>query len=246
MARPTSLALALLAPTLLAPTLLAVAACGSADPEPASPSASTTPAEPGPRAEEDTPSAPPPEGVHRAPEPGEGQAVAVFAGGCFWCMEKPFEELEGVVSVLSGYAGGDVDAPTYEQVSAGRTGHAEAVRVLYDPSVVSYEALLRVFWHNVDPTDGGGQFCDRGSQYRTAIFPQDDAQRAAAEASKAAIAAELDAPIVTALEEADAFWVAEGYHQDYYRTHPSRYQRYRLGCRRDARLQQLWGESAAH
>ena len=186
------------------------------------------------------------EGSPRAPEPPEGKAVAYFAGGCFWCMEGPFEALEGVESVLSGYTDGERPHPTYEQVSSGRTGHAEAVRVLYDPQVVGYEKLLEVFWHNVDPTDAGGQFCDRGSQYRTGIYPVDAEQRRAAEASKAAIAAELDEPVVTAITDAGPFWIAEDYHQDYYRTHPTRYRQYRSGCGRDDRLRELWGSAVGH
>ncbi|MEM9070378.1 MAG: peptide-methionine (S)-S-oxide reductase MsrA [Myxococcota bacterium] len=222
------------------PLLLACSSCGgssatapsSADPEPVLSTASAQPVREG--------------GTQAAPPPGEGQAVAIFAGGCFWCMEGPFEELEGVFSVLSGYAGGPEIGPTYDEVSAHRTGHTEAIRVLYDPAVVTYERLLEVFWHNIDPTDGGGQFCDRGDQYRTAIFPQNDAERSAAEASKSAIASQLGQPIATRLEETDHFWIAEAYHQDFHRTNPSRYTRYRVGCGRDARLQELWGSSAGH
>ena len=186
------------------------------------------------------------DGTERAPEAPADKAVALFAGGCFWCMEGPFEALEGVESVLSGYTDGAVQAPTYDAVSSGRTGHAEAVRVLYDPAVVSYDKLLEVFWHNVDPTDDGGQFCDRGSQYRTGIYPVDAEQRAAAERSKRAIAAQLDAPVVTPITDATAFWVAESYHQDFYRTNPQRYTSYRRGCGRDDRLRALWGRVAEH
>ena len=181
------------------------------------------------------------DGSPRAPEPPAGKQVALFAGGCFWCMEGPFEALDGVESVLSGYTDGDTEHPTYEEVSSGRTGHSEAIRVLYDPSVVTYEQLLETFWVNVDPTDRGGQFCDRGNQYRTGIYPVDAEQRAAAEASKAATAERLGQPIVTPITDATAFWVAEDYHQDFYRTHESHYRRYRTGCGRDARLRALWG-----
>ena len=176
----------------------------------------------------------------------EGLAAAVFAGGCFWCMEGPFERLDGVGAVESGYAGGRIRSPSYEQVSSGRTEHAEAVRVLYDPEVISYEELLEVYWHNVDPLDGGGQFCDRGSQYRPAIFPRTPEQRRLAEESIARVARELGRPVAAGIEEADTFWLAEEYHQDFYRTNPRRYQSYRQGCGRDARLEELWGEEAGH
>lgn len=182
----------------------------------------------------------------RAPALSEGQAEAVFAGGCFWCMEHPFERLDGVASVTSGYIGGRVEGPSYEQVSRGGTGHAEAVRVVYDPDVVSYDRLLEVFWHNVDPTQRDGQFCDHGDQYRTAIFPVNDAQRRAAEASLARIRRQLDRPIATRIEPSAPFWVAEDYHQDFYRTHPVRYRTYRSGCGRDRRLQEIWGDAAGH
>ncbi|MBO6933330.1 MAG: peptide-methionine (S)-S-oxide reductase MsrA [Deltaproteobacteria bacterium] len=183
------------------------------------------------------------DGSPRAPEPPEGKAVALFAGGCFWCMERPFEVLDGVESVLSGYTDGNTQHPTYEEVSSGDTGHSEAIRVLYDPAVIRYETLLETFWHNVDPTDAGGQFCDRGNQYRTGIYPVDAEQRAAAEASKAAIAEELGERIVTPITDATTFWVAEDYHQNYYQTHPIRYRQYRTGCGRDRRLVELWGGS---
>ena len=172
---------------------------------------------------------------------------ATFAGGCFWCMEPPFDALEGVVSTTSGYTGGRVANPTYEEVSSGRTGHAEAVEIVYDPSKVSYEDLLRVFWRNVDPTDGGGQFCDRGSQYRTAIFYHDEKQRELAEASKRELDASgrLPAPIVTEIVKAKTFYRAEDYHQDYYETHAFRYKLYRRGCGRDRVLKRLWGDTDA-
>lgn len=172
------------------------------------------------------------------------RATATFAGGCFWCMEGPFEKLPGVLSVTSGYAGGSVKQPTYEQVSAGRTGHAEVVQVIYDPARVDYERLLHVFWRNVDPLTPNAQFCDRGSQYRSAIFFHDDAQRQAAEKSKAELAPRFPKPIATEVVKLDTFWPAEEYHQDFYRKNPVRYQTYRMGCGRDARLKELWGAEA--
>lgn len=172
------------------------------------------------------------------------RATATFAGGCFWCMEGPFEKLPGVLSVTSGYAGGSVKQPTYEQVSAGRTGHAEVVQVIYDPARVDYERLLHVFWRNVDPLTPNAQFCDRGSQYRSAIFFHDDAQRQAAEKSKAELASRFPKAIATEVVKLDTFWPAEEYHQDFYRKNPVRYQSYRMGCGRDARLKELWGAEA--
>ncbi|WP_156925399.1 peptide-methionine (S)-S-oxide reductase MsrA [Nitratidesulfovibrio termitidis] len=168
-------------------------------------------------------------------------ATAVFAGGCFWCMEKPFDQLDGVLDTTSGYTGGNVNNPTYKQVSSGVTGHAESLRVTYDPAKVSYETLLDVFWRNVDPLDAGGQFCDRGNQYRSAIFVANAAQHNAAEASKKAIEARLGKPVATSIEDASIFWPAEDYHQDYYRKNPIRYAYYRTGCGRDRRLEQVWG-----
>jgi peptide-methionine (S)-S-oxide reductase len=173
---------------------------------------------------------------------------ATFAGGCFWCMEAPFDALPGVVSTTSGYTGGKTANPSYEEVSTGATGHAEAVEIVFDPARVSYEKLLEVFWVNIDPTVQNRQFCDHGSQYRTAIFYHSEAQRRAAEASKAALAKTkpFKAPIVTPVEKADTFYPAEGYHQDFYRKNPVRYQFYRNGCGRDARLRELWGDKAGH
>jgi peptide-methionine (S)-S-oxide reductase len=173
----------------------------------------------------------------------EGTATAIFAGGCFWCMEHPFDELDGVISTTSGYTGGHVANPTYHQVSAGTTGHAEAVQVVYDPAKVGYDKLLEVFWHNVDPLDAGGQFCDRGSQYRTGIFYTTEEQRRLAEASKKALedSGRLPAPIVTEIVEAGPFYPAEDYHQDYYKTNPVRYKFYRFTCGRDQRLEEVWG-----
>jgi peptide-methionine (S)-S-oxide reductase len=177
-----------------------------------------------------------------------GQALATFAGGCFWCMEAPFDNLPGVTATISGYTGGRKVNPSYEEVSSGATGHAEAVQVVYDPKKVTYEKLLQVYWVNVDPTVKDRQFCDTGTQYRTAIFYHDDAQRKAAEASKAAIekSKPFKEPIVTPIEMAGAFYPAEDYHQDYYKKNPVRYNLYRSGCGRDARLKQLWGDRAGH
>lgn len=169
--------------------------------------------------------------------------TATFAGGCFWCMEAAFEKLEGVRDVVSGYTGGHVENPTYEQVSAGGTGHAEAIRVRYDPGKVSYKTLLDVFWRQIDPTDAGGSFADRGSQYRSAIFYHSEEQRKLAEASKQALAesGRFDAPIVTEIEAAQAFYPAEDYHQDYYKKHSFRYKLYRHGSGRDQFLKKTWG-----
>jgi len=172
-------------------------------------------------------------------------AKATFAGGCFWCMEHPYDELDGVVSTTSGYIGGHKANPTYREVSSGTTGHAEAVEVVYDPRKISYEKLLEVFWMNVDPTDAGGQFCDRGSQYRTGIFYYTDEQKRLAEASKAALAKSkpFKEPLVTEITKAATFYPAEEYHQDYYLKNPARYKFYRTGCGRDARLKALWGKA---
>ncbi len=183
-------------------------------------------------------------GTDAAPALEEGQAEAIFAGGCFWCMEKDFEHVEGVLSVVSGYTGGKEEHPTYQQVGYHLTSHYEAVRVVYDPSVTSYETLLGLFWHSVDPTQADGQFCDKGDQYRTGIFTSDPAERALAEASKAKAQEALGQPIVTEILPAATFWVAEEYHQDFYLKNPVRYMSYRTGCGRDARLAELWGESA--
>jgi len=183
----------------------------------------------------------------KLPAAPAGSAVATFAGGCFWCMEPPFDKLDGVLATTSGYAGGTKANPTYQEVSAGGTGHTEAVQVLYDPKRVSYEKLLDVFWRNSDPTVKDRQFCDVGNQYRTSIFVHTDEQRRAAEASKAALekSRPFKEPIVTPIVAATEFWPAEEYHQDYYVKNPIRYNYYRTGCGRDARLKQLWG-SAAH
>ena len=174
------------------------------------------------------------------------RATATFAGGCFWCMEGPFEALPGVFSVTSGYSGGQKKNPTYEEVSAGVTGHAEAVQVVYDPAKVSYDQLLETFWHNIDPVSANGQFCDRGTQYRSAIFYADEAQKAAALASKAKLeeSGQLKKPIVTQIVAFAAFYPAEDYHQDFYKKNAFRYQTYRMGCGRDQRLKELWGAAA--
>jgi peptide-methionine (S)-S-oxide reductase len=176
-----------------------------------------------------------------------GSRVATFAGGCFWCMEPPFDKLDGVLATTSGYIGGTKTNPTYQEVSSGGTGHTEAVQVLFDPKKISYEKLLEVFWRNVDPTVKDRQFCDVGTQYRTGIFVHNDEQRRVADASKAAI--EKSKPfkdaIVTPIVVATEFWPAEEYHQDYYLKNPVRYGYYRTGCGRDAKLKQLWG-SAPH
>ena len=181
-----------------------------------------------------------------APPAAARLAKATFAGGCFWCMEGPFDAVPGVVSTTSGYTGGTVKNPSYEMVSSGTTGHAESVEVAYDPKRVGYATLLDVYWHNVDPTDGGGQFCDRGNQYRTAIFYHDDEQRRLAEQSKRDLEAsgKLKAPIVTQIVPAGEFYPAEDDHQDYYRKNPIRYRFYRANCGRDRRLHDLWGDAA--
>jgi peptide-methionine (S)-S-oxide reductase len=173
-------------------------------------------------------------------------AKAVFAGGCFWCEEATFEGRRGVLSVVSGYTGGTQDHPTYEEVSSGRTGHAESVEVTYDPKVTTYAALLDIYWHNVDPTQANGQFCDHGTQYRSAIFYAGEAQHRAALASKRAIEASriLKRPIVTEIAPFTTFWPAEDYHQDYYKKNPVNYQTYRLGCGRDRTLREVWGAKA--
>jgi peptide-methionine (S)-S-oxide reductase len=177
------------------------------------------------------------------PPPRAGLAIATFAGGCFWCMEAPFERLPGVGAVISGYTGGPEVGPTYEQVGSGETGHAEAVRIVYDPALITYEQLLDVFWHQIDPTTVDQSFVDTGPQYRTAIYVHTPEQRAAAEASKRALTAanRFGAPIVTTIEDAGPFYRAEEYHQDFYRTTPGRYQSYRRGSGRDAYIDRIWG-----
>ena len=172
----------------------------------------------------------------------QGQAVATFAGGCFWCTESDFDHVPGVISTTSGYTGGKIANPTYEQVSSGATGHAEAVQVVYDPGKVSYEKLLTYYWRSVDPTVRNRQFCDVGEQYRTAIFVNNDAERALAEASKQKIEAELKVPIYTQIVAAGPFYKAEEYHQNFYQKNPAKYKFYRWNCGRDQRLEQIWGK----
>jgi peptide-methionine (S)-S-oxide reductase len=173
---------------------------------------------------------------------------ATFAGGCFWCMESPFESLPGVRSVTSGFSGGPEKNPTYNQVSAGLTGHAEAVDIVFDPAKISYERLLEVYWRNIDPTQKGGQFCDRGAQYRSAIFYRTPQQKTLAQKSRDAVvrSKRLKEPIVTELVAFHAFYPAEEYHQDYYKKNPEHYASYRKGCGRDERLRTLWGPAAGH
>ena len=185
----------------------------------------------------------------KAVAPGTDQpAVATFAGGCFWCMQPPFDKTPGVISTTAGYTGGTKINPTYEEVSDGGTGHAELVQVTYDPSKVTYQQLLDIYWHNVDPLDTGGQFCDRGNQYRTAIFYHGEEQQKLAEASKQALidSKRFDQPIATEIVAAGPFYPAEDYHQEYYKKNPVRYKFYRWNCGRDQRLTQLWGAPPTH
>ena len=195
-----------------------------------------------------------------APCPGETQAaekadssaepesleIATFAGGCFWCVESDFDGVPGVVRTVSGYTGGHVENPTYRQVSSGTTGHREAVQIFYDPEQVGYSDLLEVFWRTVDPTDAGGQFCDRGHSYTTAIYANTAEQQRLAEASKSEIqsAGILEQPVVTTIETAGPFYPAEDYHQNYYQKNPLRYKFYRFSCGRDQRVKDIWGEQA--
>lgn len=174
--------------------------------------------------------------------------TATFAGGCFWCMEAPFDKLPGVVSVTVGYTGGHTKNPTYEEVSAGGTGHAESVQIVYDPEKISYQNLLEVYWHNIDPTTKNSQFCDHGNQYRTAIFYHNEEQKKLAEQSREALERHkpFSGPIVTEIVAASVFYPAEEYHQHYYKKNPWRYKFYRTSCGRDHRLKQLWGEAAGH
>ena len=177
-----------------------------------------------------------------APAPGSAQtARATFAGGCFWCMEPPFDELEGVISTTSGYIAGTTKNPTYEQVSTGTTGHTEALQVVYDPKKITYEKLLEVFWRNIDPLAANGQFCDLGSQYRSGIFYHDGNQKSAAEKSKKSIQTRFKQPVATEITAATVFYPAEDYHQDYYKKNPLRYKLYSHGCGRAQRLEEVWG-----
>ncbi|HEX9905893.1 MAG TPA: peptide-methionine (S)-S-oxide reductase MsrA [Propylenella sp.] len=183
-----------------------------------------------------------------AAAPGAAAAAemetAIFAGGCFWCMEEAYEEVPGVSAVVSGYAGGEVENPTYKQVSSGSTGHYEVVEVEYDPGQVTYEELVEVFWRNVDPFDDRGQFCDKGSQYLSAIFVKDDEERKLAEATKEEVAARFSMPVSTEILAESVFYPAEDYHQDFYKTNSARYKFYKFGCGRVQRLEEIWGKPA--
>ena len=170
------------------------------------------------------------------------KAYAYVAGGCFWCVESDFEKLQGVYEAISGYTGGDLENPTYKQVSYTETGHFEAVKIIYDPNTVDYRTLMNYHFRHIDPLDDGGQFCDRGSSYKTAIFVASEDERAIAQAAKQAASETLGEPVVTPILDLKAFWDAEDYHQDYYKKNPLRYKYYRTGCRRDARVDALWGD----
>lgn len=183
-------------------------------------------------------------GVARAASQSPGStetAKATLAGGCFWCMEPPYDELDGVLSTISGYIGGTKRNPTYEEVTTGKTGHAEVVQITYDPKKISYEKLLEVFWRNIDPLTPNAQFCDVGSQYRSAIFYHDEMQKRLAEQSKKTVQGRFKQPVVTEIVPAGEFYPAEDYHQDYYKKNPIRYKIYRYGCGRDERLREVWG-----
>jgi peptide-methionine (S)-S-oxide reductase len=184
-------------------------------------------------------------GAEKKTNSDQSLATATFAGGCFWCMEPPYDKLDGVISTTSGYTGGRKKNPTYEEVSGGTTGHAEAVQVAYDPTKVSYEKLLEVFWQNIDPFTPNAQFCDHGSQYRSAIFYHDEEQKRAAEASKQKLekSGRITQPIVTEIVPAGEFYPAEDYHQDYYQNNPVRYKYYRYRCGRDEALEKIWGKA---
>lgn len=178
-----------------------------------------------------------------AQQPKQNLETAIFAGGCFWCMEPPFERLDGVISVTSGFMGGLKKNPTYEEVSAGKTGHAESIEILYDPAKINYSKLLEVFWQNIDPLAANRQFCDVGSQYRSGIFYKDESQKKLAEESKRKLEenAKFKGKIATEITQASTFYPAEEYHQDFYKKNPIRYKSYRWGCGRDRRLEELWG-----
>jgi peptide-methionine (S)-S-oxide reductase len=184
-------------------------------------------------------------GAQEGPVAPPATETAIFAGGCFWCVEEAFDKIPGVVATTSGYIGGTLADPTYKQVSAGGTGHYEAVEVAYDTSKVSYAQLLDTFWKNVDPFDPAGQFCDKGDSYLSAIFVADDAERQAAEASKQAVADRFSMPVATAVLSESKFYPAEEYHQDFYKKNPARYTYYKWGCGRAQRLEEIWGEPAA-
>jgi methionine-S-sulfoxide reductase len=174
------------------------------------------------------------------------EQIATFAGGCFWCSESDFEKLDGVISATSGYIGGHLENPSYKQVSSGKTGHTEGIQIIFDNQTISYPNLLEHFWKSIDPTDAGGQFCDRGQQYRSEIFYHTEEQRLAAEKSRKSLSDKVDlgAPVETQITAASIFYAAEDYHQDYYLKNPLRYNYYRWGCGRDKRLEELWGKPA--
>ena len=187
-------------------------------------------------------------GLGAAAAPGVAAAAtesAVFAGGCFWCVEEAFDTVPGVIATTSGYTGGTVENPTYQQVTSDTTGHYEAVKVEYDPAKVTYEQLLNTFWRNVDPFDAAGQFCDKGSSYKAAIFTGSDAERQAAESTRAEIAEQFDKTIATEIAAEQTFYPAEDYHQDYYQKNPAQYKYYKWGCGRAQRLEEIWGKPAA-
>ena len=183
-------------------------------------------------------------GMQPVPAAAEQKGVAIFAGGCFWCIEADFDRVPGVLETLSGYTGGTLPNPTYMQVVRKGTGHREALRIVYDPETVTYEQLLTAFWRSIDPTDAGGQFCDRGEPYTTAVFVLDSEQRRLAEATKVAAAEALGQKIATAIEDAGEFYPAEDYHQDYHNKNPVKYGLYRWRCGRDAQVEAVWGEAA--
>ena len=172
-------------------------------------------------------------------------AIATFAGGCFWCMEVPFDDVKGVLSTTSGYTGGQKKNPTYHEVGEGKTGHCESIQIEYDPAKVTYETLLQVYWHNIDPTTGDRQFCDWGNQYRPEIFYHNDEQKKLAEASKAEVEKKFGT-VAVKITPASVFYPAEEYHQDFYIKDPDQYHQYRTGCGRDRRLKELWGDAAGH
>jgi peptide-methionine (S)-S-oxide reductase len=178
-------------------------------------------------------------------KPAAGQAAAIFAGGCFWCVEEAFDKVPGVVATTSGYTGGTAENPTYRQVSAGGTGHFEAVKVEYDPAQVSYEQLLDTFWKNVDPFDAIGQFCDKGESYLSAVFVQNEEEKRLAETDKQEISAKFAMPVATAVLPQAQFYPAEDYHQDYYTKNPAQYKYYKWGCGRAQRLEEIWGKPSA-
>jgi peptide-methionine (S)-S-oxide reductase len=182
-------------------------------------------------------------GSSMAIQPASDEAAATFAGGCFWCVEEAFDKHDGVLRTISGYTGGELEDPSYQQVASGNTDHAEAVRIIYDPDTITYAELLEVFWQNIDPLDAGGQFCDRGSQYRSAIFYHDEEQKRLATESKQELASSdrFSKPIVTNVVELSDFYAAETYHQNYYEKNPTRYKLYKEACGRAQRLKELWG-----